>query len=541
MSDETAIDEHPDSRQQIDLTPRALVILAIILLVAIALRAYRIGAASMWADELMSLAQSTGRAAAQFDEPKDQLVAPGGDLTGMRNRRGWGELRRALLVDTHPPLYLSGLRIWRLTFSEGDVAARSLSAVWSALSVLLLFDIARHLHGRTAGLWAAALMAVASPQIEYAQEARGYAMIVALSLAALDGVVRIEKRGGSPMRLIAVGVSVLAATLTHYFAAPVDIAIGLYALIRLRGRDRIATLATLASAGLIFAVAWGPMFWAQRTNFTSNLGWIADAPDGHVLHTFQRVALLPLRFFVTPMRKWEDVGRIAAVLYLLALLRLPWRRDLLLWCLLGAATIGTVLVSDLKDRTRALEMMRYTLAAAPAAYAVVAALLIDVLARSRWLAHALPATALLACMLSIEETYNRYWKPDLRGYAQMFNTDVAPDDVVIVRDSGVWDWYHAVLYSAITHYQPETSRGQRPLLVLTKPASPEALAQLAPAPRVWIISGGEDPEIEQLIPGARRTNLRGIPRIGFYQQVILEGAATTSPATSPSSSRRTGR
>jgi uncharacterized membrane protein len=522
MSEQVPIAGPPDPRQQIELTPRTLVVLAIILLVAVALRAYRIGDASMWADELMSLAQSTGRAAAQFDEPKDQLLVPGSDLTSMRDRRGWGDLRRALLVDTHPPLYLGMLRIWRLTFGEGDVAARSLSAAWSALSVLLLFDVARWLHGRTAGLWAAALMAVASPQIEYAQETRGYAMMVALSLWALDALVRIEKRGASPVRLLGLGASVLAATMTHYFAAPVDIAIGLYALIRLRGQDRIKTLVALGCAGAVFAVVWGPTFRAQRPNFTSNLGWIADAPEDHVLHTFERVALLPLRYLVVPMKKWEDVGRVAAVLYLLPLLRLPRRRDLLLWCLVGGATIGTVLVSDLKDRTRALEMMRYTLAAAPAAYAILAALLIDLPPRSRWLSHALPAVSLLACILSIEETYSRYWKPDLRGYARMFNADVGADDVVIVRSSGVWDWYHAVLYSAITHYAPDELHAPRPLLVLTKPAPPQLVAQLARAGRVWIISGGEDPELEELIPGARRTNLRGIPRIGFYQQVIIK-------------------
>jgi len=523
-----------------DMTPRAWLIFSFILLVAIALRTYRISSASLWADEIMSLQQSTGRPAAQFDPPTDHIVAPGGDPTGMHDRRPWSAMRGALLHDTHPPLYISSLRIWRLVFGESDVAARSLSAMWSVLSVLLLFDIARWLHGRTAGLWAAALMALASPQIEYAQETRGYAMFVALSLAALDSLVRIEKLGRSPWRLIAVGAAVLAATLTHYFAAPVDVAIGAYALIRLRGRDRVATMAALAIAGAIFAVAWGPVFWAQRPNFTRNMGWIADGPEAHVLRTVQRLALLPLRFFVVPMQKWENVGRVSAVLFVLPLLRLWWRRDLLLWCLLGVAAIGTVVVSDLKDQTRALEIMRYTLAAAPAAYAVVAALLIDL--PRPWLRHALPMAAALACVLSIEETYSRYWKPDLRGYATRFNADVGSDDVVLSTATGPWDWYHPVLYSAITHYAPQASRGTRPLIVLTEPASADVIAQLRRAPRVWIVSGDENPAIDKLIPGAQRRNLRGVPYVGFYQQVIMPdviGPDVIGPGTTsaPSSQR----
>jgi hypothetical protein len=49
---------------------------------------------------------------------------------------------------------------------------------------------------------------------------------------------------------------------------------------------------------------------------------------------------------------------------------------------------------------------------------------------------------------------------------------------------------------------------------------------------VWIISGGEDPQIEKLIPGAQRKNLRGIPRVGFYQEVIVT-SAPSSRGTAP--------
>jgi uncharacterized membrane protein len=58
------------------------------------------------------------------------------------------------------------------------------AAVMSLVAIVLMFDVVRVLHGTTAGLWSAALMAVAGPMIELSQQVRGYTLAIALCLAA---------------------------------------------------------------------------------------------------------------------------------------------------------------------------------------------------------------------------------------------------------------------------------------------------------------------------------------------------------------------
>ena len=67
---------------------------------------------------------------------------------------------------------------------RGDVSSRLLSVLCSLVAIAFLYDITSRLHGKTVALWAALLMAIAVPQIEYAQATRNYAFLLMSSLAA---------------------------------------------------------------------------------------------------------------------------------------------------------------------------------------------------------------------------------------------------------------------------------------------------------------------------------------------------------------------
>lgn len=515
---------------------RVWIALGVILILATWLRAYDIGRASVWLDEVVSLMFSTGRPAARFDQPSDAIVSPGHDMTGLDDARPLAAAWTSSADDTHPPLHAFLLRLWRMTFGGGDVAARWLSALFSVLSILLLFDATRLLHGTTAALWAAAVMAVASPQIEFAQEVRGYAMSVCLSLATVAAVVRIEKLGVNWSRLIALGASCWAATMTHYGAMPVNVAIGLYVLIRLRGRARALSLASLALAGVAFLAIWGPTLWEQRHNFSSNLGWLTDDPDGHVLRTFLRLAGLPIQFFITPTlsdrASW--VGQLGAILYVapIALLFVARRRDLLIWCLVGGLVIATAAASDLISTRKSLEKMRFVLAAAPAAYAIIVALMSN--ARSKWTRHVLPATVVLACVLSLNEAYNRFWKPPYREFAARFDRAAGSDDVIVAKfQTPPKDWPEPAFVAALTRY---SRYPHRPMLVLSKPADESLRRQLAAAPGVWFLSAdAQSPPIDQFLPDVHHGAFVGDPFIGSATKIEFNASDATS--TSPTSAR----
>ncbi|TMI84887.1 MAG: phospholipid carrier-dependent glycosyltransferase [Bacillati bacterium ANGP1] len=63
------------------------------------------------------------------------------------------------LFDTHPPLYYALLKGWTLLFGSGEIAVRSLSAVFGVLMVPLLYGFARRMADREVALAAAALLA----------------------------------------------------------------------------------------------------------------------------------------------------------------------------------------------------------------------------------------------------------------------------------------------------------------------------------------------------------------------------------------------
>src|SRR5439155_1926818 len=130
---------------------------------------------------------------------------------------------------------------------DSERAVRALSLLASVGAVVALFFAARKSVGAPAALWACAIMALASPQVTYGQEARGYALALLLSVLAAGAVLRLERRGPSVSRAAIVGSLVLPMMLTHYFAIGPAIAIGIYVVIALRGRVRLQALIALTA------------------------------------------------------------------------------------------------------------------------------------------------------------------------------------------------------------------------------------------------------------------------------------------------------
>jgi len=54
--------------------------------------------------------------------------------------------------------------------------------------------------------------------VQFAQEARPYALLLALGMGTMDALARIATRGDNPRRLIALGLCLLGMALTHYFS-----------------------------------------------------------------------------------------------------------------------------------------------------------------------------------------------------------------------------------------------------------------------------------------------------------------------------------
>jgi hypothetical protein len=266
-------------------------------------------------------------------------------------------------------------------------------------------------------------------------------------------------------------------------------------LLRLRGRTRAAACWTLLGAAMVFAITWGPFAWRQRLNVAGNNWWILDTapPGGHAARMLWWAALMPMRFLAEPLRRAEPVACVLGVLYVIPplLLWLRGRRDLLIWWLWLLSTVGMVLITDLVRGTRQLEFLRYTIVAAPAVYALLAALFAPLLAdrRQRWLAHVVPAAALVTCICALPSAYEETQtpKPDWRVPAALMAREATPRDAVIFRAASEQDsGYAGSHYLALRYYLGE--RFPRTVVFTSRRPDEATLNRLREtADNVWIV------------------------------------------------------
>jgi uncharacterized membrane protein len=126
-------------------------------------------ARSIWVDEAISVAQ----ALMPFREMLSQVA------TG----------------DVHPPLHHVILWATVRTLGDGELAVRLPSIVAGTLIIPVLYAAGREFYGRTVGLVAAVLAAVAPIAVWYSQEARMYALFMLFAAVAVLAQVKAVRTG----------------------------------------------------------------------------------------------------------------------------------------------------------------------------------------------------------------------------------------------------------------------------------------------------------------------------------------------------------
>ncbi len=169
----------------------ALAALAVVLVAAAALRLHHLDAESVWLDESFSVAIARTSLANIVTE------------TGQ---------------DVHPPLHYFLLFFWGKVAGGSPWAARLLSTIFSLGVVAAAFAVASHLRSRRVGLIAATLLATSVFQIEFAQEARMYALLALLSTLSISAFVRLLE-SSSPRAFVAYVAITALLVYTHAYAA----------------------------------------------------------------------------------------------------------------------------------------------------------------------------------------------------------------------------------------------------------------------------------------------------------------------------------
>jgi hypothetical protein len=489
-------------------------LLVVILIAGATLRWIHIDADSFWLDEILTVELSSGHGFAHLDLPREVVIESPPDFIRLKHAQSWASTLTQSSTDVHPPLFYFVLRVWRMIFSDSDAKIRALSVVLSLFAIVMLFLAVQAMSGPRPALWAAALMAVAGPQIEYAQENRSYMLLLAALLAAAAALLRIERLGLTTARAVALGTSCLAAALTHYLAMPLLAVVGLYALIRLHGKNRRGTLLALLATAAIFAAVWGPFALRQQPDFFNRI----QHTGGHARTTARVLyngCLLPMHYFTNaPTRSW--ISTLGASLFVLPMLLKQWRRDLLFWWMWLIGGVGFVIAGDLVRGGTMAESIRFTLAAGPAAYALVPLLTTR---RRGLLVHALPLLLFVACIASLGAAYTR-WKWDWRSLGQAMSRQLRSDDVLVIYNSpGAEHWNAPCDYVCINYYATPMPI---PTALLSHPPSPEVLTRLRAARRVWLFTPSHDVAARVLFPGTRVSNQEMSPFVGTLVEVNLE-------------------
>lgn len=426
----------PDRAQVARWAPMAIVLLAA------ALRVYRLGQESLW-----------------FDEGWSAQVA----------RESWPTLRSILLTQPFP-LYYALLNMWA-HLGESEFMLRLISAISGTASVAMLYVVVAETMDRPRARWAALLLAISPLHIWYSQEARMYALGMFLSLASTWALLAARRRRGW-VRWGGYALLSAAALYSFYYAAFIIVCHGLYMAFlawQARGagadappeapaaqgpaRQSSAPLVKwLTSAAVTLLLFLPGLFVLIRQLTGGTWSWLAgkygrpgagdlvatalafslgDTWSGPSFLRWVGMAAFALAFAAAIGQLRVDRGRLAYALRLDA--------GTLLWALCLCLPIGAIFVVS---QLWPAYLTRYLVLFLPAYCAIIGKGLAALRPR------ALAALALLCIVattaLSLGTLYGQPQKEEWRFVAQVIEGEAAPWDQVLLVDedaSAVLQYY----------------------------------------------------------------------------------------------------
>jgi len=254
------------SRQWLGAHGFALLLCATVL-VASALRVYRLDYQSLWSDEIFSLITSN---------PKLSL----------------GEFWDRVLADTHPPIYYLLLRLSSFAFGQSELAARAPSAVFSILTLCAAAILPGSSLSRGARLAFPLLIAASPGAVWYGREVRSYALLLLLS--TLITLVCLRFLGSMPDedRKMRAAIATLTAaailvSFTHYFGFLLAAAVFATSFL-LTAKQRKAIVGLAGCGVLALFLPW-VVYHSQFVDMRLT-GWIGKYPLNAVIDWFIRLS-----------------------------------------------------------------------------------------------------------------------------------------------------------------------------------------------------------------------------------------------------------
>ncbi len=234
---------------------------AAIAVVNLALKLPHLGRQSLWLDEALT------------------VTAAG---------RSFAEIVAHATVNQNPPLYGFLMHVWLGAFGISETSARLFPVLSSTATAVLLFLLALRFLGARAAVLAVLLFTLMNVQVQYAREARVYALVELLATASSYAFLALVTR---PRWRTAVVLAVLNALLffSHYVTVFLPLA-QLVATVAHRPWRLRAGRHVLAAAGAsaVLVLPWLPYAW--RNAPTAGAYWLEPPTWRDLRHVLKRFA-----------------------------------------------------------------------------------------------------------------------------------------------------------------------------------------------------------------------------------------------------------
>jgi len=422
---------------------------ATLCLVALALRLHRLGDADIWWDEgwsiwlaRMPLLQQAERTA----------------------------------YDTNPPLYYALLHFWRLVVGESEYAVRLLSVLGGVVAVAATHRLARECRQTTAGLIAAALVAVSPFMVHWSQQTRMYSWTTALGLLSTALALRLWRanRGGPGYVMVT-----LALLHSHTLAVLFPLLQNLMWLLQRRSARRWLAFQAVTALGM---VPWLLAFLSRTAT------WSVHDPVAPVTYlSYYWSALVRGTSVYLEAHTATLLAAFACFLLclLMGALRARSKERLCLAQVAIAALLPPLAVFVLSQPRSFLYVprpeVRYLNPFAPAVY-----LLWALGAQAAWrtrrpLGAALIALTLVLLALALPGYYReRVPSDDYRSLAVTLATYAGPDDLILLHTDSDWP--------AFVYHHPGAWQGVPNNVVWDKASAAGFLGQYLPGRQVaWLV------------------------------------------------------
>ncbi len=239
------------------------------------------------------------------------------------------EIIETLKIGNNPPGYEIFLHFWIKLFGISPLSVRFPSVIFSALTVTVMYGLARRLFDRRVAFLAASMLLLSTYQIYFSHEARIYPLFTLLTTLSFYLLIRIYQEGYSVGKFLALLLVYVLLVYSHYFALIVIfLNVAVFLWLNARNRKLLLRYAVLLLLLLLCYLPYVPVVWERFTISSSEPSWVPPVTGlGHLYVYFYMLSngkeLLAVTCLVL---LW-----CAAWKYVYEQVRIPFLRQLLLY------------------------------------------------------------------------------------------------------------------------------------------------------------------------------------------------------------------